>query len=750
MFEMKNADSAFDVHIRAGDSHRGRGDWASAIPEYQAALDVDPISPKASPIWVQLGHALKETGQLEAAGEAYERARKLTPDSSDVHLQIGHLLKIRGQIAAARASYLHAYHLDQNNTDVQFELEALGVSLSLLTPAKNHRSETRGAGVKADLAIIIEITDLLDYLQRNEVPSGIQRVQWQLAASYVTMQREGVVIRFAYFNRISGYWTDVPAEAVRGLLDTSGNVSPFGVRDTAQLMLRDAERAPAVKFLDGDILFNPGASWSISNYFLAAREARREYGATVVTFIHDCIPLLYPEYCTDDVIQDYVSWFPEVLSGSDLIIANSVNTKRDVENTAQQMGLFCPPIAAVPLNGSFEQSTNRGTYSDAEMPVIEKLSSLGLFGQRTSDYVLFVSTVEPRKNHVAAFQAWSALLKKYGSKVPYLVCSGLHGWHSNYTMSVLDRNRMLASKVIMTGPISDRLIDDLYTGALFTVYPSLYEGWGLPVSESISYGKVPLVADNSSLREAGGDIAVYFDTHSVPDFVEKAGKLAFDDAFRSSREKALQTAAHLRSWSEVASAMITECMSAKRVAKVHRAVINSGVTYTFAKSAALQIGDVRPSGVSIRSGLGWWQTESWGTWTKGREGKLSFQIARLDSSGSTPRRVVVFLELIGSPNIDNEVEIKSGSDSESRHVTLRRNRKQWVSITAPLNESDAVDIKIIPRDLDDFGFATAGKDTRVVGVGIISLRAGWESDYSGRMNMLEELVLGGAAARQDG
>jgi tetratricopeptide (TPR) repeat protein len=97
----------------------------SAARYYRKALDQEPAN---SPIWVQYGHALKESGNAFEAENAYRKSLELEPNVADTHLQLGHALKIQDRRIEAGAAYVRALALDPGLDDASFELEGLGWS----------------------------------------------------------------------------------------------------------------------------------------------------------------------------------------------------------------------------------------------------------------------------------------------------------------------------------------------------------------------------------------------------------------------------------------------------------------------------------------------------------------------------------------------------------------------------------------------------------------------------------------------
>src|SRR5204863_6865494 len=110
----------------------------------------------------------------------------------------------------------------------------------------------------------------------------------------------------------------------------------------------------------------------------------------------------------------------------------------------------------------------------------------------------------------------------------------------------------LDGKLRMLNQVSDTDLQALYKNAMFTIYNSHYEGWGLPVTESLSFGKVPVIARNSALVESGGKHAVFFESSSEPSFMEAVRKIIRDPGFIPERESAIRAEPPVRSWQSIA------------------------------------------------------------------------------------------------------------------------------------------------------------------------------------------------------
>ncbi|MCX6842266.1 MAG: glycosyltransferase family 1 protein [candidate division WOR-3 bacterium] len=137
-------------------------------------------------------------------------------------------------------------------------------------------------------------------------------------------------------------------------------------------------------------------------------------------------------------------------------------------------------------------------------------------------YILFVSTIEPRKDHLTLLRAIARV-----PHAPLLVLAGGVGWRCN---SILREIRVAedAGRVKYVGRVDDDWLPALYSAATISVYPSVYEGFGLPVLEAMSCGCPVLCSDSSSLPEVGGDAACYFRTGDSEDLARRLTELLDD------------------------------------------------------------------------------------------------------------------------------------------------------------------------------------------------------------------------------
>jgi glycosyltransferase involved in cell wall biosynthesis len=164
-------------------------------------------------------------------------------------------------------------------------------------------------------------------------------------------------------------------------------------------------------------------------------------------------------------------------------------------------------------------------------------------------FVLFVSTIEIRKNHQLLIDVWQRLIEKHGwAAVPHLVFVGRAGWLVDNMMRRLEESHNLDGKVVIASGLADAELEHAYRSCRLTVFPSLSEGWGLPVAESLEHGKFCVASDRASIPEVGGDLADYFDPDDFDDALRKIERALFDAPYLALREHRIRSDFRRASW----------------------------------------------------------------------------------------------------------------------------------------------------------------------------------------------------------
>ncbi|MFT8952345.1 MAG: glycosyltransferase family 1 protein [Gluconobacter sp.] len=253
----------------------------------------------------------------------------------------------------------------------------------------------------------------------------------------------------------------------------------------------------------GDIFLTLGAPWHRRDYDRLVRWLRDDLRMSYGLLMYDLVPVRCPEWCNRDMILAYTEWHENILPLADVIFVISKATAADVQSylTEQDIGTSIT-VQPIPLGTGFGL---------ADIPVATEPLVNG-------SYVLFVSTLEARKNHALLFRVWRRLLEDLPEdQVPTLVFAGREGWLVSDLMQQLENARWLNGKIRFIQNPTDAELRRLYADCSFTVFPSFFEGWGLPVTESLSMGRPCVASGTTSIPEAGGSLARYFNPRDTND-----------------------------------------------------------------------------------------------------------------------------------------------------------------------------------------------------------------------------------------
>jgi glycosyltransferase involved in cell wall biosynthesis len=285
-----------------------------------------------------------------------------------------------------------------------------------------------------------------------------------------------------------------------------------------------------------------GGFWGGADAWILSRRMR-SLGVAFGVLVHDLFAITMPELCVEGVGAQFEASLRAGLSAWDFIIANSAFTAGDVQDFVGRNRLRPLPVITLPLAHGLEPFPLAA--KPAELPGELKEQS----------FVLCVGTIEPRKNHAALLDVWAGLAEKHPD-LPPLVLAGRQGWRSESLVRRLESGS--EQKVRWLPDVSDPQLQALYGACLFTVFPSFAEGWGLPVGEALSHGKVCVTSNRTALPEVGGKFAVYADPHDQDDLLRVLEALLFDGRTLVRQQALIRRGFRARAWSDVAGELVAE------------------------------------------------------------------------------------------------------------------------------------------------------------------------------------------------
>ncbi len=243
-----------------------------------------------------------------------------------------------------------------------------------------------------------------------------------------------------------------------------------------------------------------------------------EQPAPVVLTVHDIQQEYYPEFFSEEVLKSRSRTYRPSAEKADHIISVSAFTKK----TLVEKYNIPPEKISVVLEGYDRDKFNR--LDDEE--VAEFRHRLGL----PKNFILYPAATWAHKNHINLIRAYKILREKFGVR-DVLVLSGIKKENHDAVVEEIERHG-LDKYVMHLGYLPYEELPLLFNAAGLMVFPSLFEGFGIPVVEAMAVG-LPVVCSNvTSLPEVAGDAAIYFDPKDPEDIAEKVFKVYSDQGLR--------------------------------------------------------------------------------------------------------------------------------------------------------------------------------------------------------------------------
>lgn len=287
-----------------------------------------------------------------------------------------------------------------------------------------------------------------------------------------------------------------------------------GLRVTARYSPKVAEaierRAQAVRMAgwkqavlkSGDTLFIPWGEWWDQN-FIVKLEKLHENKVKLVQVLHDMSPVVVPQFSNSgNATETFPIYCRRILPISDLVLSVSQNSTRDMIEWLEANKLPIPPVKI------FREG------DDIEIAASLKPDDSHVPGGLKDGYLLMVGTIELKKNHQLLYYVYK-LAKSRGIDLPPVVMAGRYGWMTEATVELMTKDPEVKDKFIFMIGRSDEELSWLYDHCRFTVLPSLYEGWGIPIAESVARGVPCLCSNTSSMTEIAEGYVEHFNPTST-------------------------------------------------------------------------------------------------------------------------------------------------------------------------------------------------------------------------------------------
>ena len=415
---------------------------------------------------------------------------------------------------------------------------------------------------------IVDLSDLYAFLSRRSGIAGIQRLLLRIAShrSAWTSEHKDHEVVLAHWNPILEAYVEFPIDAgmadhktlreqrlfpridrfkrekysaapiARSLYRTRRTLKRYYELELrgAKTRKRLAGLCREVQFQPGDILLSLGSSWDAHvQKALDHAEPHIEAGhVTPIFLVHDLIPFhTGTEIHTRDKVDRFKDAFRRSANLSSRFLVYSRATELDLRRQLERLGRIDSQIDRFALAHEFVYEGDIANQTDL-VP--------------DHDYVLMVGPIRGRKNGNGLWSAWRRLAEKHGhAHMPHLVFAG-SGRARDLSPTPSGE---FGGRIHFARFPSDGELAALYRNARFCVFPSLHEGWGLPIGEALWHRKLCLTSATSSMPEVSGPFADYFDPRDVDSIVASLERPLFDPDYLAEREQLIQTAP-LRTWRE--------------------------------------------------------------------------------------------------------------------------------------------------------------------------------------------------------
>jgi glycosyltransferase involved in cell wall biosynthesis len=312
----------------------------------------------------------------------------------------------------------------------------------------------------------------------------------------------------------------------------------------------DMVLGPAVDVASDDIVVCAGSSWTHNDISVMA-ELKRSRGFRFVVFCYDIIPLMFPQFYKAADVMAHRAYWERAFALADLIVFSSQAVKADVAEFCAARSIALGKTAVCRLGSQIPTSPD-----PRPLPA----------GLEPNQYALLVSTIEPRKGHRLIYDAWLTLLE---AGVPQrarfkLVFAGRVGWMVGDLMQELRTDPRLQDTLMLITDADDPTIASLYRDAAFCLFPSVYEGYGLPVVEAFSFGKAVLASTGGAVPEVIDGFSPCLDPSKTEPWRVALQSWIEDPASRDAYEQRIRTAFRHPNWAEASQRFFAVVDEAER------------------------------------------------------------------------------------------------------------------------------------------------------------------------------------------
>ncbi|MGH1541886.1 MAG: glycosyltransferase family 4 protein [Arenicella sp.] len=365
--------------------------------------------------------------------------------------------------------------------------------------------------------------------------TGIQRVTREFSkivlSSNAQTTHRFVPVRYDHKRSI---WRQLDPNETMSLLADSPQ--SHGLINRAQRKIKQllplSKKLRIKQFESDSIFLDIDSSWHSTLKRETLLPQLKSAGVRLAKLHYDIIPLLFPETTHPNTVKVFSEHFASHIKHSELFLCISNTTKNDVSHYCEEHSLTQPSLQTIQLGTHVSLNDDAATHD----------LSIKSFGR----YLLSVGTLEPRKNYPLLLKAFEEIRQTTDLN---LLIVGKTGWLAQDIANQLKAHPDYGSRIHHLEQINDAQLNSLYQNAWLSVIPSLYEGFGLPVIESLARNCPTLCSTAGSLSEVGANHVHFFSPDSVTELAQAILSL-YSNSSRYQQLKLAATQYQATPWSE--------------------------------------------------------------------------------------------------------------------------------------------------------------------------------------------------------
>lgn len=352
---------------------------------------------------------------------------------------------------------------------------------------------------KGNVTVYLDLTGIIS----SRINTGIQRVvkeflQRTLLSSDQYSSNKDINYCYLEYKQIEKKYYCISAQEIHKFLN---NINDYQFVDKQAINLFEDQIDKTAIFFDMDSVWN----FHPRRMFLYPKLKKNNY--VIINYIYDLSPVLLPQFSHENTCRNFITFLSSVYHNSDMVYFDSASAEQDFLNIKKELDVTrIIPTRVTGLGSDFTQKIRK----------VEPKKKIKLLLDKK--YLLFVGTIEPRKEQEIVLNAFETLAKKYSDL--NLIFIGKQGWRIENFLDRINKHPLKEKQFYYLNEIDDDTLSCFYKNAWLVIYLSKHEGYGLPIAESLRYHNITIASKNSSMFEVGRNFSDYIVYNSKNEIID--------------------------------------------------------------------------------------------------------------------------------------------------------------------------------------------------------------------------------------